>query len=649
MAAISSSDQLYHTSGKILTELDPDAPMRQGKRLEPDDENYDKALLRSLFCFIRRGKIEEAISLAVSSEQSWRAASIRGGLYFRDPQLEIQEDDGMSSDFEIEDSNTIRGDDGSDMPAGNPNRFLWKCSCYMISKEIVSCKYERALYAVLCGDIENLLKACDTWEDYLWAYYTCLMDSKIEKFFQECGRTSDIGELPAPPLLELEEPEIFEKLENSTNPKVFHRSQEIYSRIKKHIILNSLDTLFQDLVLAIGPPGSDQSGIDFQVIRFLALLILYLRSIGFISKHSDADAILQHYVFLLSGLGQYRLAILYCSKLPRDQQVDVYASLLSGINEPLQVRKECLRYGCMYGLNYDRVLLDAAEKSLAAAASCEPNIDIDPQQFKITVECPDVPESILLQIRAFEWIDHDNSFHSDTLLMFNKTCRRFLKTGRLWAVACLLAVIPSSLAPQDKLMEKDEKGKSYPSYLVHAAREHMNYVIIVEAFTLLDQWRQTMQAKPSINEGAFCVWEQDIKEITHKTEQALRYALNSNWLLNCFSDGPTPEDLSTAEIQRQIGYLRQIYIPEMINSLFDVLMETRDILPGNVHKAFGLSELIANETLGIYKEIMQRPTATGTYNDLPRLLKKLKSIAILLLQQEELQPSRENVFPSPIP
>lgn len=47
-----------------------------------------------------------------------------------------EEDDGMSFDFENEDSLTIRGDDASDMPAGNPNRFLWKCACYQISKQV---------------------------------------------------------------------------------------------------------------------------------------------------------------------------------------------------------------------------------------------------------------------------------------------------------------------------------------------------------------------------------------------------------------------------------------------------------------------------------------------------------------------------------
>lgn len=88
---------------------------------------------------------------------------------------------------------------------------------------------------------------------------------------------------------------------------------------------------------------------------------------------------------------------------------------------------ECLRYGCMYGLNFDRVLLDAAEKSLAAAAASEPQEAMDPRRFTISVRCPEIPESIRLQIRAFEWIDHDAAFYSDAMLLCNKTCRRFLR------------------------------------------------------------------------------------------------------------------------------------------------------------------------------------------------------------------------------
>ncbi|KAI0237400.1 Nucleoporin nup84 [Massospora cicadina] len=615
-----------------LTELDPDAPWRQGKRLEPDDEFYEETFLKSLFGFIRRGKIEQAIALAVSCDQSWRAASIRGGLYFRDPQLELHED-GVSSDFEY-DAYTVRGEDDSDMPAGNPNRTLWKCACYTISSEPVGGKYERALYAVLCGDLENkLLRACDSWEDYLWAYYTCLLESRIEKFFRDNGRTGDTAGLTPPPLLELEEAEIFERLENAAHPNVSHRSQDVYSQIKKHIILNSLNTLLAELATKIRQPDPGESGVKFQTVRFLALLVLYLRSVGFIDRHPDADTILRHYVTRLSKLN-IRLAILYCSKLPHDQQVDAYASLLSGIDAPLPTRMECLRYGCMYGLNFDQVLLVAAE-----------HVAADPRHFHLTTRCPEIPDTVRLQIRAFEWIDHDATFYPNVLLMCNKACRRFLGAGQLWVVGCLLEVMPSDLVPQDRVLEEDAEGNPLPHHLIQAAQEYMNYVILVEAFAQVDEWREAMRAKPNANAGALRAWEQEVKAMTHKAEQALKYALNANWMFNCFPTEAAFDDPITAETRAQAAYLRQIYLPELTYALVDVLMETRDLLPGNVRKAFDVSELVANETLGIYKAIMRRPTLTETYNDLPALLDRLGAIGTLLLGQEELQPSPNTIFP----
>lgn len=60
--------------------------------------------------------------------------------------------------------------------------------------------------------------------------------------------------------------------------------------------------------------------------------------------------------------------------------------------------------------------------------------------------------------------------------------------------------MPPSLVSQDKLAEVDAEGNPLPQHVIQAAQEYMNYVILVEAFTQLDLWRQTMDAKPRINE-----------------------------------------------------------------------------------------------------------------------------------------------------
>lgn len=58
--------------------------------------------------------------------------------------------------------------------------------------------------------------------------------------------------------------------------------------------------------------------------------------------------------------------------------------------------------------------------------------------------------------------------------------------------------------------------------------------------------------------SAFRAWEQDIQEATFKAEQALRYALNSNWMLNCFPADPASEDLPS----KQRPFLSHLQLPK---------------------------------------------------------------------------------------
>ncbi|RUS17285.1 nuclear pore protein 84/107 [Endogone sp. FLAS-F59071] len=78
---------LQSQSDTIVTEVDPDAPTRQRKNLELDDAVYERNLTKTLFEYIRRGRIDDAIDLCIESDQPWRAASLRGGHLHHDPSL----------------------------------------------------------------------------------------------------------------------------------------------------------------------------------------------------------------------------------------------------------------------------------------------------------------------------------------------------------------------------------------------------------------------------------------------------------------------------------------------------------------------------------------------------------------------------------
>ena len=46
-------------------------------------QSYEKALVQSLYGYIRAGKLEEAIEACRRAQQPWRAASLRGSILFK--------------------------------------------------------------------------------------------------------------------------------------------------------------------------------------------------------------------------------------------------------------------------------------------------------------------------------------------------------------------------------------------------------------------------------------------------------------------------------------------------------------------------------------------------------------------------------------
>ena len=46
-------------------------------------------------------------------------------------------------------------------------------------------RYFRAAYSALCGNVNVLKSVCLTWEDLLWAYTKCLVDTNVELQIRE--------------------------------------------------------------------------------------------------------------------------------------------------------------------------------------------------------------------------------------------------------------------------------------------------------------------------------------------------------------------------------------------------------------------------------------------------------------------------------
>lgn len=119
----------------LVTELDPDAPTRQGKFIEPEDANFDNNLMELIFQHLRRGDIEGAMEKCRHFNQFWRAQTLAGGFEAWDAAL-----DGPK--------------EGSHGLEGNLRRELWRRMCYKLATETPA--WEGAVYGILSGDLDSV-------------------------------------------------------------------------------------------------------------------------------------------------------------------------------------------------------------------------------------------------------------------------------------------------------------------------------------------------------------------------------------------------------------------------------------------------------------------------------------------------------------
>lgn len=128
----------------IVTELDPDAPTRQKKHLEEEDEKWDALLMKLLWAFIRKGDISGARELCEDAGQWWRAAVLIGGEEAWDPAVEGKRAEEISC-------RSV-----PDKLRGNKRRELWRRMCFAVARQKGGEDYEKAVYGVLCGDVDSV-------------------------------------------------------------------------------------------------------------------------------------------------------------------------------------------------------------------------------------------------------------------------------------------------------------------------------------------------------------------------------------------------------------------------------------------------------------------------------------------------------------
>jgi nuclear pore complex protein Nup107 len=142
----------------LVLHLDPDATTRQGRKLELRDEFFERSVWLGCYEMLRRGTPPAQVrEWLVDRTEIWRAVSMAGFPSERDEQEE----------------------------AGNPAATaLWRRMCFALAKKDggEEYDYERAVYGVLSGDLDSVLKTRKNWDDFIFAHYNALLRTQFDNY-----------------------------------------------------------------------------------------------------------------------------------------------------------------------------------------------------------------------------------------------------------------------------------------------------------------------------------------------------------------------------------------------------------------------------------------------------------------------------------
>ncbi|EGF81935.1 hypothetical protein BATDEDRAFT_23684 [Batrachochytrium dendrobatidis JAM81] len=606
-------NQWNNDNAQIVSELDPDAPSRQHRRIAPEDQSYETELLRTIYEYLRRGRLADAFHLCRACDQSWRIASMGGGAFRDDPFVDGVKDTDVGV-FE-----------------GNENRVLWKAICYQIALDDNTQLYERAIYAVLAGDIKNALPACHTWEDHIWVRYHAMIESLTSK---------SLSDIPTPfltnqelclplPHISVEPHIIFTELSKSENARISQEAAEPFHIIQAHLILDSLDMLFASLHVQLVEMERDTNtpsifGLS-SVLRFTAHLILLLRGMGisgYAENSEHVDFLLSRYIHMLHVAGKGDLIAMYVAYLPSEMQVDCYSSFLQDVDDDLQIRCALVTAGIDCMLDMPRICRMTVEK-IFRRSSVMDKLEREVPLVTLCGTADTVPESDLLLIRALEWLDMDDMQLEDRLDHANLLARHFLIQGHVQSVYRLVQDIGLPIENFRVLMAKNAK-------LFKLGTEWLQNQSLVECLSNQAKWSFLFfQQKPQVKDDKpthkTLEWQGKVKSLTTDTVKKMRV------LLENFSAPDYLDEFDSVASQRtlEMEIIKGIYVPELVMWMHQILIQTHRIIPGNLEQSLELANLVAGlDHDGLYEQFKRS-------NKLGLFMRAMRESALLLLSQNK--------------
>ncbi|XP_013888337.1 nuclear pore complex protein Nup107 [Austrofundulus limnaeus] len=594
----------------LVTELDPDAPLRQQRPLADLDREDDARLLKNLFTLIRAGMTEEAQRLCKRCGQAWRAATLEGWKLYHDPNM-------TSGSLELQ------------PVEGNPHRGIWKACCWRMAEEEQLNRYERAIYASLSGNLRPLLAVCESWEDCVWAFFRVMVDSLVEKELMSSGMAHQEVETLPREYLEANwtMEKVFEELQASESKRVLDEIKEHYHVIQKFVIVGDLDGLMEEIShwLTASKP------LPSHLLRFMSHLVLFFRSLGLALKEEVSVEVLKAYVSVLIRDQQTNLVASYVGQLPADLATSQYAAFLETITQP-ELRPRCLQLATEAGL-------DVAAVTKLVVETVRKQDESDFTHHNQTLETGTTKDD-QKKIDVIEWLLFDPAHRAEALKQSNAIMRKFLALQKHDAAKAVFSKVPEdSMREIYSQWTSVDQTAPLPAEDENAIREHLCIRAYLEAHEAFTDWfshsgsapqkpipapeaKFTEQVANEMREKeyqtALSAWSCRLDVLTEDVKERIYNVLlfvDGGWMV----DNREESDADT-ERSHQMAALRSLCLPRLTFLLLSVLQSS-----SRHQEALRLADIISSDQHRLYKVFSKE--------EMRRLLQKLRESSLALLDR----------------
>jgi len=198
---------------------------------------------------------------------------------------------------------------------------------------------------------------------------------------------------------------------------------------------------------------------------------------------------------------------------------------------------------------------------------------------------PPPSDAETLLVRSIEWTTFSNSTFETALEQTNVILRYFLGMGRVQVGQQLLNMLPPELA---SIGEPEERATEYLHYR--------------QFFTIWDALARVIECAaletPQMSRETRNFWVKDYTTLIDAAEEKIMKLLTSEWLVTDVESGGG--DRRRQDLIR----IRQIYIPELIIRLHQMLFASRLTIPEDLKRALVVANVVADSRYKLYEDFV---------------------------------------------